>query len=150
MPRFSLACGFSTWRSSLRRLAVRASTSGWAGLVHGVAELLARSPGAGIDQLHRAQCGDQHCEDELGQNLRGLDLALLHIETLALHDPEHLLDRPARLIPGDDPQGVFEARHRMRRQENSAPVIGSTPSGGSTLFDPNRAEFLTDGGSCLT
>ena len=109
------------------------------GLVHGVAELLARSPGAGIDQLHRAQCGDQHGEDELGHDLRGLDLALLQIEALALHGSEHLLDRPARPIPGDDPQGVFEARHRMRRQENPQDRLDALRR--IDLFDPNRAEF---------
>src|SRR5271156_1038021 len=106
------------------------------GLVHGVAEFLARRAGARVNQLQRAQCGDQRGEDEFGHDLRGFDLALLQIEALAL--PPCSIVQRARYQ-----ETIRKASSRLATAcvVNRIHRIGSTPSGGSTSSTPTPRGF---------
>ena len=72
---------------------------------------------AGLDELQGDGGGLGGDGGEFEQAIGGLEPAVFDLETLALHETEELLDRPAFLVPSDDAPGRGGIADLMSRQE---------------------------------
>ncbi len=83
---------------------------------------------AGLDELNNDGRRFGGNGDQLVKPISGSQLAVLDLQTLALHRPEKLLDEPTQLVPGDDLPGVSAAAEFVGGEQK--PVQGFGALGG--------------------